>query len=275
MTDITVTTPPAPGIDTDARPAEVVPGAGTGSAPGEGTRRVPAGFPFYGTDVGIAILDSGIPRPVGDVGNAHSFPFPVRYEIVDGIGPRHMSAPRSQEVADAFVAVLTRLSRFGLKTAGSSCGLLAQYQQEVAERSPIPVALSSLLQLPLVLRTLPSTQKVLLVTIRREGIGTQHLAQSGVGPDEQHRVVIGDLPDAEHFRAAIATTIDEYDVDRAAQEVVAGVGRWLPAGHDIGAIVLECTNLAPFSTALRIAHGLPVWDVRTLLGALQQSVAVD
>ena len=35
--------------------------------------------------LGVLMLDSRFPRPVGDVGNPATWPFPVRYEVVRGI----------------------------------------------------------------------------------------------------------------------------------------------------------------------------------------------
>ena len=43
------------------------------------------GHATYGQSVGIIMLDCDFPRPVGDIGNARSFPFPVRYEVLEGI----------------------------------------------------------------------------------------------------------------------------------------------------------------------------------------------
>ncbi|MDR1188758.1 MAG: hypothetical protein LBK95_15140 [Bifidobacteriaceae bacterium] len=233
---------------------------------------IEAGYPFYGAATGIAIIDSGIPRPPGDVGNARSFDFPVRYQVVPGIGAADMSAPRSARVEDAFVAALEQLAADGVRLAGSSCGLLARYQPEVAKRSPIPVALSSLSQLPLVLQILNPDQQVLVVTLTEGGVGADHLDGAGVASQQRGRVVVGDLAGAAHLRDAISERVDSYDVDRARAEVAAGVGRWLPAGHQIGAMVLECTNLAPFSDTLRATFGIPVWDVLTLLTWLNGAV---
>ncbi|MFI4988791.1 MAG: hypothetical protein ACHQF3_15285, partial [Alphaproteobacteria bacterium] len=56
---------------------------------------------------------------------------------------------------------------------------------------------------------------------------------------------------------------DEPILDVAAAEAdILAAGESLVARHrEIGAIVLECTNMAPYALALREATGLPVYDI--------------
>jgi hypothetical protein len=49
--------------------------------------RVRGGFNQYGFTVGILMLDTRFPRIAGDMGNATTFPFPVRYQRVTGADP--------------------------------------------------------------------------------------------------------------------------------------------------------------------------------------------
>ena len=42
------------------------------------------GRSVYGVDVGVLMLEARFPRIVGDMGNARTWPFPVRYKIVRG-----------------------------------------------------------------------------------------------------------------------------------------------------------------------------------------------
>ena len=49
--------------------------------------RVRGGFNQYGFTVGILMLDTRFPRIHGDMGNATTFPFPVRYHRVAGAVP--------------------------------------------------------------------------------------------------------------------------------------------------------------------------------------------
>jgi Asp/Glu/hydantoin racemase len=55
------------------------------------------------------------------------------------------------------------------------------------------------------------------------------------------------------------------DIALAEQDVV-GAGRDLVANNpDIGAIVLECTNMPPYAAALQAAVGLPVYDIYSMI----------
>lgn len=237
-----------------------------------GNAPVRRGRPFYGIETGIAILDSDIPRPVGDIGNARTFDRPVLYRVVEGIGPKDMFRPRSEHVADGFSAAVNAMARQGVQVAVTSCGLLAHYQEEVAARTDIPVAMSSLIQIPLVLRMLRPEQKVLLLTIDAERITEQHLEQNGVSRNDRARVVLQDMSDAPYFLSVIKGSEDNYDTDRARVEVLEAVDAALDREHACGAIVIECTNLPPFSNDIRARTGLPVWDVLTLTDWLSASV---
>lgn len=228
------------------------------------------GFPLYGHALGVAILDTEIPRPVGDVGNARTFDYPVDYAIAAGTRGADMGAPWNQKMADTFVRTVEELAVRGSRVAISSCGLLACYQTEVASRSPVPIAMSSLIQLPLVLRILPPEQRVLLITIRRDAVREEHLVDSGVVAADLDRVRIVGLDGVPYLTAAIGARVEVYEPDLAEEEILSFAEEEI--SPDIGAVVLECTNLAPFSPALRERLGVPVWDIKTLADWMAASV---
>ena len=69
----------------------------------------------------------------------------------------------------------------------------------------------------------------------------------------------------EFFRVLIRAEADDMDVDAAERDVVEA-GRDLVSRHpEVGAIVLECTNMPPYAAALREAVGLPVFDIFSML----------
>jgi hypothetical protein len=55
------------------------------------------------------------------------------------------------------------------------------------------------------------------------------------------------------------------DVALAEQDILEA-GRDLLARHpDVGAIVLECTNMPPYAAALQAQTGLPVYDIYSMI----------
>ncbi|MEA2738394.1 MAG: hypothetical protein QOH05_1701, partial [Acetobacteraceae bacterium] len=83
---------------------------------------------------------------------------------------------------------------------------------------------------------------------------------------------IGTEDGDEFFRVLILGEKQDMDVAAAARDVL-GAGRRLMAAHpDIGAIVLECTNMPPYAHALREALGVPVYDIYSLITWLHAGI---
>jgi hypothetical protein len=57
------------------------------------------------------------------------------------------------------------------------------------------------------------------------------------------------------------------------EEVVATAVRFTQRRPEVGAIVCECTNLAPFSRAIFDRIGMPVFDVVTMVNWFQAGIA--
>jgi hypothetical protein len=126
----------------------------------------------------------------------------------------------------------------------------------------VPVATSSLMQVPWVQATLPPGRRVGLVTVSGSSLSPAHLEGAGVPLDTP---IIGTENGREFFRVLIKAEKDDMDVALAEQDVVEA-GKALVARHrDIGAIVLECTNMPPYAAALQAAVGLPVYDIYSMI----------
>src|SRR5713101_6385026 len=168
------------------------------------TGRVRGGFNQYGFTVGILMLDTRFPRIPGDMGNAGTFPFPVRYHRVPGAGPDLVVRRGAEGLLPAFVDGARQLER--------------------------------------------------------EGVGDITIAVAGMETEKEFtRVLLGDEP--------------VLDVDLAREEHVR-VARRLVAEHpDIGALVLECTNMPPYAADIQRETGRPVFDVVSLVTLVHTALA--
>ena len=116
--------------------------------------------------------------------------------------------------------------------------------------------------MPWVQATLPPGKRVGVVTVSAGSLTPRHLEAAGVPLDTP---IAGTETGREFFRVLVKAEKDDMDVDLAAQDIL-DAGRGLVERHkDIGAIVLECTNMPPYAHALREAIGLPVFDIYSLI----------
>lgn len=234
--------------------------------------RIEARSRVSGVDVGVVMLDNELPRPIGDLGNARSYPYPVAFETCDGADTRLVVERDAAGLLDSVVAAARKLCGLGVRAVTTCCGFLAIYQRELAARLDRPVATSSLLQIPLVLRMLAPDKKICVLTVNASTLSAAHLRAAGIADDEADRVVLAGLERTAHFYPMITGELRELDPARAESEVVDAANGAVLADSDIGAFVFECTNLPPYSAAVRAATGLPVWDARTLVDWLQAGV---
>ena len=71
----------------------------------------------------------------------------------------------------------------------------------------------------------------------------------------------------------ILNDLPELDITKAERDIVAA-GRTLVETHpEVGAILFECTNMTPYSHALRAAVGLPVFDIYSFLTWFQSGLS--
>jgi hypothetical protein len=227
------------------------------------------GKSVYGAPLGILMLDARFARVPGDMGNALTWPFPVLYRVVKGATPERVVLDGARGLLDIFIAAARELVDQGAEAITTNCGFLSLFQAELSDAVPVPVATSSLIQVPWVQAMLPPGKRVGLLTVNAATLTEAHLVAAGVAPDIP---VVGVEGGREFSRVLIRAEKQDLDIALAEADVVAG-GLELVSRHpDVGAIVLECTNMPPYAAALREATGLPVFDIYSLVTWLHAGI---
>ena len=220
------------------------------------------GKAIYGVPLGILMLEARFPRIPGDMGNATTWPFPVLYRVVKGASPERVVLNQASGLLDAFLEAAADLVDQGAEAITTNCGFLALFQRELAAHVRVPVATSSLIQVPWVQATLPPGQRVGVITVSGGSLTPRHLQAAGIPADTPF---VGTENGREFFRVLIKAEKQDMDVALAEQDIL-DAGCALVARHpDIGAIVLECTNMPPYARALRDRLGLPIFDIYSLI----------
>jgi hypothetical protein len=223
--------------------------------------RAHGGKTIYGACVGILMLETRFPRIPGDIGHAATWPFPVLYKVVRGATTERVATAKANDPAtgllDTFLAAGAELVQDGADGITTSCGFLSIYQRELASHYSVPVAASALMQIPLVERLLPPRKRVGVLTFSAALLSPDHLVAAGAAPDTP---VVGAERGREFWRV-IARGEMTLDMAAARQDILAA-GDELVAEHpEVGAVVLECTNMVPFARALRQRLQMPVYDI--------------
>jgi len=204
--------------------------------------------------LGILRLDTHFPRPYGDAGSEGTWPFPVRIRTVSAATAQRVVRERAVGLIGAFIAAGRALADEGVCGITTTCGFLSLHQYAIAAALPVPFASSSLLQVPVVARTL-GARRVGILTIDRASLSAEHLAAIGIGRD----VAIEGL-EGGHLAGVLLGDEHPLDLGRALTEMIAAGRRLVSRAPDVGAVVLECANLPPYASALSAAIGLPVYD---------------
>ena len=232
--------------------------------------RVQGGPNIYGFSVGILMLDTQFPRIPGDMGNAATFDFPVRYHRVEGASPDRVVRHGQRELLPAFIEGARFLEREGVRAITTNCGFLAKFQPELAAAVSIPVFTSSLMLVPLVHRMLPPDRAVGVLTVDASALKAEHLAGAGIAPDM--KVVVAGMETEKEFTRVLLDDLLTLDVDAARAEHLTVARRMLAAHPEVGAIVLECTNMPPYRADIQMATGLSVFDITTLVRMVHEAV---
>ena len=224
---------------------------------------------IYGYPIGILMLETQFPRIPGDMGNATTWDFPVLYKIVKTATPEAVVKIGEQRLLDLFMKAAQELERDGVRAITTNCGFLAMFHEEMRSAVNIPVFTSSLMQIPMVYHMLKPNQQVGVITIHAKSLTKKHL--SSVGADAVPHVIMG-TEGEEEFSRAILNDEMKLDVEKSKYELIKVAEQMLFEYPDVGAVVLECTNMTPYAADIQEEIGMPVFDIFTLVNIVYHAV---
>jgi Asp/Glu/hydantoin racemase len=216
-----------------------------------------------GEPIGILILDAAYPCVPGNVGNATTYDFPVRFKEVKGSSIDRLLNERDPALLEPFIQGARELEAEGVGAITGACGFMALFQPQVAAAVDVPVFLSSLLQIPFIRMTLKPGRKIGVVSANASALTDEHFKNVGVAPDTP--LAVYGMEDQREFRTSVLEekgTLDSSEVER---EILSVTDRMMRENPEVAAIVLECSDLPPYAHAVRMATGVPVFDFTTMI----------
>jgi len=215
-----------------------------------------------GEAVGILLLDTAVPFIPGDVANATTYDYPVRFQKVGGfsvaqaIGKDPAAYAALKEAAEELVAQ-------GVRAVTGDCGFLAFHQRRLADELAVPVFLSSLLQLPFIGAIIGRSAQVGVITADSRSLDADLLA--AVGVDDPGRVAVAGLQDSPAFYSFAIEETGTLDATAVEDEVTAAARNLVAEHASVRAILLECSLLPPYAAAVQQSVNLPVFDYITMI----------
>lgn len=229
------------------------------------THTVPATY-TAGHPIGIIAVDLVYPKLPGNVANATTYNFPVLYKKVSFDIELLFSG--SPEIEAQIVAAAKELEAEGVRAIIGACGYFAHFQSQVAEAVSVPVFLSSLCQIPIIKLGLKTSQKIAVFAASKENLTHELLKKVGADIND---CVIQDIGKLESF-APIRWGKMQLDNERLTKDLAEAAKKLISERSDIGAILLECSDLPPYASDIQRATGLPVFDFITLINWVEQAV---
>lgn len=225
-----------------------------------------SGSHLGGHAVGIIAINLVYPKLPGNVVNATTYDFPVLYKKVSFEIEQLFDG--DPELEKMIVSAAKDLVADGARAVIGACGYFAHFQKQVAAAVDVPVFMSSLCQLPLIKIGLKPEQKVLVMCASGDSMNQEFFSKVNANLDD---CIIQDVGSMESF-APIRwgkTVLDNKKLTEDLSSLAANVVSEHP---EIGAILLECSDLPPYACDIQRATGLPVYDFITMINWAKHAV---
>lgn len=222
-----------------------------------------AGYP-----IGILALELFYPLLPGNVVNPWTYKFPVRIKVVKGATIDRIFR-NDPALLDDFIEAGEELMLDGVRALSGACGFFANYQRELAEHFSVPVAMSSMLQVPWIKSMLKNNEKVGIITANSAAITPHVLASVGITDDSSY--VIKGLQHLEQWKPLVDMVDTGFNHTMLTKEVTAAAMEMCKE-NNIGAVLLECSDLPPYAAAIQRTVNLPVFDYISMLNWMNHAV---
>lgn len=167
------------------------------------------------------------------------------------------------DVTKNFEGAITYLEKKEVSGITGDCGFMMAFQPIARKIATVPVFMSSMVQCPMISLAFDKYDKILILTANSATLLPQKgylLTHCGFNCNDDRFVIKGcqDIPGFD----AVAKG-EKVNVEKVTPGMIKMVNEILDKQPSLRAICLECTELPPYSDALRQSTGLPVFDAIT------------
>jgi hypothetical protein len=229
--------------------------------------------------IGVLAWDSGssdtlsqLESMPGNMLHPNTFDFDLKIARVKGADYKSIVECPDITILNNMIVTARILEKAGVRAITTSCGFNAIFQKDLAAAVEIPVFASSLIQIPMVYCSLKPGQAVGVITADKQHLTKAHFANSGIPGSIP--IKVASISEVGEFAKLRDNPTAILDPDLFISQVATVAEVWGSKNPEIGAIVLECTDLPPCASAIRSATGLAVFDIVTLLKMVHDAITL-
>lgn len=217
---------------------------------------------YAGYSVGILHIDDVYyPLLPGNVVNACTYDFPVKMKAVPNLDvPGLLSG--DPKFSEPIIQAAKELQNEGIRAIAGACGFFGHFQKQVAEALDIPVGLSSIIQVNMIKTAIKPGRRIGVLSADASSLTDQLLKNCDV--EDPDLLIVKDLRHGPQF-SAILEGRGSFDNGEVRKEVVSAALELVQENSDVGAILLECSDMPPYASYIQREVGLPVFDFITLI----------
>lgn len=220
--------------------------------------------------IGLLMLESRFPRFKGDIGHPDTFTPPALVKTIRNATPQRVVTDQATGLVDSFADAAKELEQAGAKLITTSCGFLVLHQKALQAAVTVPLVSSSLLAVPIASGHLrPRDLRPAILTISADNLTGTHLHAASCSADTP----IGAPDPNSHFCTRILGNCESMDKATARQDVIAAATELMRNHTNIGALILECTNMPPYASDLAELFDIPILSLPTLLPDCQTGLS--
>jgi len=222
---------------------------------------MPRKQPVAGFAIGILAIDIWYPLVPGNIVNATTYDFPVVYKILQGATIEQILSGDPALLPLVFEAGQELINQ-GVRAIVGACGSFAYYQKEAANAFQVPTYLSTILQVPLILQGLIAGQKLGILCASEAALNQRVFEQCGI-TDLSRLQIFGAMHLPEFQR--LARCEGQFNSAKLELELVDLVKERVGNNPEIGALLIQCSDMPPYASAIQNAIQKPVFDMTTLI----------
>lgn len=218
-----------------------------------GDLHITEGQCFAGFIAGILVPDDKTEKKIGNIANARTFPYPVRYAVVKSISDKNAT---DEEIAAEITEKAKQLELEGCRFITSAGGALGKYQKIAAAAVDLPVYLTALQQIKWIKIGLKSCENILVLSDLTQEKAVEVFKSCGIDKEIYDDCIFVQTNPASMDPEGVLKYLKESVIEQ----------------NSVKAVLLDTELFSTLEISVKDYLNLNVWDTKKLMRYVSRAV---